>query len=147
MEAHEGSMEIIAQIDDDLADFLQSGLGDEANNTFVFFVADHGNHMSPYFLWAMGGKMENKLPAFFLLTPTWFKERYPTLVANLLGNQNTLFTSRDIYTTLTELSKLPEFGGNMLPEALEGLWQILPDRSCSEAGISERMCVFEKYTL
>jgi len=146
MEAHEGSMEIIEQTDDDLGEFLKNGLGDEANNTFVFLVADHGNHMSPYFLWATGGKIENRLPAFFMTTPPWFQERYPTLSANLLENQNRLFTADDLYTTLRELSKLPEFGGDSIG-GFKGLLEVLPDRGCAEANIRDFMCVFEKYTL
>jgi len=148
LEGHEGSMEIITQVDDDLGEFLRSGMGDEANNTFVFLVADHGNHMSPYFLWATGGKMENKLPMLFVKTPPWFKERYPTLSSNLLENQNRLFTAKDLYATLTEFSHLPEFGGsNLNTTALQGLLNVLPDRSCKTAGISEVMCVFEKYSM
>jgi len=146
MEGHEGSMEIVAQVDDDLEDFLRNGLGDEANNTFIIFVSDHGNHMSPYFLWATGGKIENRLPALFIIAPAWFKERYPTLSENLLANQNRLLTARDIYVTLSELSQLPEFGGQGMSTP-RGLFSVLPDRSCGEADISKFMCVFEKYTL
>lgn len=43
-------MEVISQVDGDLADFLLSGpVHDELNNTFLFLVSDHGNRIHKFF--------------------------------------------------------------------------------------------------
>lgn len=144
MEAHEGSMEVISQVDEDLSNFLQSpSIKAELNNTFLFVVADHGNHMSPFYLWTNNGILENRLPALFLLTPAWFAQRYPEMAQNLLVNQNRLVTAYDIHSTFMQLRALPEFNQSKNNnKILGGLFsEISETRLCGEAGIPEDMCM------
>jgi len=150
MEAHEGSLEVISQVDEDLSNFLMSPtIHAELNNTFVFVVADHGNHMSPFFLWTKNGIIENRLPTLFILTPKWFSERYPELAENLDVNQNRLVTAHDLYNTFIQLHDLPEFKQNVNysanMEAIKGLFRSIPeDRNCADALVPDIMCICKK---
>lgn len=59
--------------------------------------------MSPFFLWTKDGKVENRLPMLFMVTPRWFKERYPEMAQNLLTNQNRLVNAFDMYPSSSAL--------------------------------------------
>lgn len=66
-----GTGEVIGTLDDDLAHFLESDFYPHLNNTLLVLLSDHGNHMSPFYLWTPDGTIEHRLPALYFLFPRW----------------------------------------------------------------------------
>jgi hypothetical protein len=172
LEAHEGTGEVVGTLDGDLAHFLGSDFYEYLNNTLLILLGDHGNHMSPFYLWTRDGTIEHRLPALYLLFPRWFISRYPTIEENLRVNQQHLIVAHDIFSTLTALSQFPEFGhpthttddiDKMIkvqsPHQLQdvfannnrsfdsyppwGLLGPLPNRTCAQVGIPTWHCICE----
>jgi hypothetical protein len=167
-----GTGEVVGTLDGDLAHFLGSDFYEYLNNTLLILLGDHGNHMSPFYLWTRDGTIEHRLPALYLLFPRWFISRYPTIEENLRVNQQHLIVAHDIFSTLTALSQFPEFGhpthttddiDKMIkvqsPHQLQdvfannnrsfdsyppwGLLGPLPNRTCAQVGIPTWHCICE----
>eukprot|EP00743_Colponemidia_sp_Colp-15_P001898 GILK01002068.1.p1 GENE.GILK01002068.1~~GILK01002068.1.p1 ORF type:complete len:669 (-),score=93.89 GILK01002068.1:132-2138(-) len=111
-EGHEGTMEILATMDEDFSLFLKE-LHDsgELDHTALFIMSDHGNHMSPFEVFTAVGKQEHYLPFLFAVLPKWFLDKYPEARKNMLSNEQPLVTSFDFFHTVKALLRLPEFGG------------------------------------
>jgi hypothetical protein len=71
VEAHEGSLAVLAQVDASLASFLEWLLlsGAVRHPPVVLLLSDHGQHMGPFAEGTRGGKVEHKLPALFTIMP------------------------------------------------------------------------------
>jgi len=50
MDGHEATGEAVGWMDDALADFLERRLPPMLNDTIVFILSDHGNHMNPLYV-------------------------------------------------------------------------------------------------
>ena len=68
MEAHEGSLAVLAQLDASLAALLEWCLTSLHNAPLIVLTSDHGSHMGPMQA-TRGGRIEHKLPALFTLLP------------------------------------------------------------------------------
>ena len=105
MEGHEGTGEVIGNMDDDLVLFLQEfeNLG-YLNDTFVIFTSDHGLHMSPWV--GMNLKQavyETYLPLLLFILPERFRNHYKKQTTTLQENINSFVGPVDIYTTLLDI--------------------------------------------
>lgn len=77
IEAHEGSMAVVALMDAALADFLTWVLTSAVltHAPIILLMSDHGLHMGPFMEFTRGGRLEHKLPAMYQLVPerwTWW---------------------------------------------------------------------------
>jgi len=60
-------------VDGGLQNYLKEKMDLDLNRTFVFFMGDHGTHMSLEFMWGTkSGRLENQLPVLFMLAPNSF---------------------------------------------------------------------------
>jgi len=150
-DAHEGSMGNVGLIDGEMEHNLEwlvkSG---DMERSAVFIISDHGQYYGPYADNTEVGTQEHSLPAFFMILPTWFLDRFPAARDRLTQNQHRLFASWDVYKTLAHLSTYPEhpdmkrLSMNDPPWASSLLTEISINRTCREAGISEFWCVCNK---
>ena len=69
VEAHEGSLAVLALLDAALAEFLEWVLTALSTPPVIVFVSDHGSHMGPFTEFTRGGSVEHKLPALVTLVP------------------------------------------------------------------------------
>lgn len=111
MEGHEGSGEVLADIDEDLALFLRDIFLNPSRNgykdTVVYLAGDHGLHMGPGILFSAQGSLEHMQPMLFT---AWPQEHHLPIVdgcdrAHLRKNQQHLVSGLDLYTTLLELQE------------------------------------------
>lgn len=115
------------------------------NHTIQFLLADHGLHMGPFAMFSPLGNTENKLPSMFVTVPSWFLRAHPKVAEALTVNQYRLVSSFDVYKGIVSLRHLSEFGGNG-SSALDGMFKIQPpDRTCVDAGVSERSCACDDH--
>lgn len=76
IEAHEGSLAVLALIDEALAAFLTYVLFETATPPIVLIVSDHGSHMGPFAEFTRAGHIEHRLPALFTVVPErWLHHR------------------------------------------------------------------------
>lgn len=112
-EAHEASMDVISTLDPEMSDLLEwFRQSNELNKTVIVITSDHGAHMSLYYVFSQVGQLEHKLPGMFMIFPTWFLNKYPSIRDHLKQNEQPLTTHYDTHWALTSLSQLPEFGGS-----------------------------------
>ena len=80
-EGHEITTRVITLIDDNLTDYLRSI---DYNNTVVFLLSDHGNHMGylSFLSTLYSFHVESVLPGLFIMAPKWYT--HSSLVTNHL---------------------------------------------------------------
>jgi arylsulfatase A-like enzyme len=75
------------------------------NNTALFILGDHGTRFGTI-IRTKQGKLENRLPALYIVLPPWFKVKYPIAWKNLCNsNRDKLVSSFDIHRTLANNEK------------------------------------------
>lgn len=112
-EAHEPSMGVVKSLDPDFSELLlEMYKTGELEKTVVVIASDHGQHMSPYFIFSDAGKLEHKMPTLFYIFPKDLLKLYPELRNGLHTNEQQMVTHYDTHWTLLHLSTLPEFGGS-----------------------------------
>jgi hypothetical protein len=112
-EAHEPSMSVVKSIDPDFSELLlELHRGGQLKETVVVISSDHGQHMSPYFIFSEAGQLEHKMPTLFYLLPRQLLDLYPELRQGLTANEQEMVTHYDTHWTFLHLSSLPEFGGD-----------------------------------
>ncbi|KAJ3161774.1 hypothetical protein HDU86_006545 [Geranomyces michiganensis] len=144
LEGHEGTGEVLAELDDGLVTLL-SNL--DWNKTAVMIAADHGLHMGLNFAFARNGAVEHRNPMLAFALPPWLAGSQGR-GDRMQGNAQKVVSGLDVYATLQGLRKLvggsdfddPDFarrarGGRNLMEDV-----IPPDRTCSDAGIPLHYC-------
>ncbi|SPP79348.1 Hypothetical predicted protein [Drosophila guanche] len=92
------------------------------NNTFIFFMSDHGSHWGS-FRKTFQGMLEDNQPMLFTLYPKWMKERYPLAIKNLESNSHSLITTYDIYETMRDLLHLDSLQESRLKQKSSLLWK------------------------
>lgn len=80
-EGHEITTRVVTLIDDDLTEYLK---GVDYNNTVVFLLSDHGNHMGylSFVSFLYSFHVESILPGLFVMAPKWMTQNQ--LVSNHL---------------------------------------------------------------
>jgi len=121
----------------------------------LIFLSDHGFRFGGLAKSSVG-QMENNLPFFFIVFPTWFEQQFPELVANVRVNARRLFTGFDLHRTLQHLLHMQTSGtpwsneaaaaasvdadGHLPQEAFSLLTRIPLERTCENAGIPDAFC-------
>ena len=106
-EGHEGSMELVSYMADPFFEFVKYFFDNNLlNDTFMFIVSDHGNHMlGP---WAMirpqDYLLETTLATLCFVIPNNAKLYKNGLYDNIHNNQQTLVTPYDIHDTLIHIA-------------------------------------------
>jgi uncharacterized metal-binding protein len=107
IDAHEGSMEVVKYLDDKLEKFLLDlEENDLLEDTFLLFMADHGNNMPGFvsLMDPMDFKIEKYLPMMYLVVPEKFRKVYGQ---NLENNEQSIITAWDIHNTLLQIGGAP----------------------------------------
>ena len=106
-EGHEGSMELVSYLADPLFEFVKYFFDNNLlNDTFIFIVSDHGNHMlGP---WAVirpqDYLIETTLGTLFFIIPNNEKLYKNGLYDKIWKNQQTFMTPFDIHDTLVHIA-------------------------------------------
>lgn len=152
LEGHEGTTEVLRNLDDGLASYLRNFTDQDWNNTAVVIAADHGLHMGLNFGIAQNGAVEHKNPFLAMLLPPWFVSRQNRHDA-LRVNQQRMVTALDIYQTLQAVRMAglsaeeqarwvdPAAQFRLLSHSIDLLHHEVPEsRSCEDASIGPEFC-------
>lgn len=137
------SINLIGVADDDVTNWLKglktSGL---LNNTILIMMSDHGNRFAKIRN-TLQGKLEERLPFFSFVFPSWFKRRYPLQYRNFQTNVDRLTTPFDIHETLEDILHVQLHAVTKKPENSRAisLFNRIPEhRSCADAFIEPHWC-------
>ena len=106
-EAHEGTMELITYLTDPFFEFVKYFFDNNLlNDTFMFIVSDHGNHMlGPWtFIRSQDYTLESTLATLFFIIPNNKKLYENGLYDIIHKNQQTFLTPYDIHDTLVHIA-------------------------------------------
>ncbi|XP_077490294.1 uncharacterized protein LOC144101131 [Amblyomma americanum] len=158
--SHDFSQQVGAA-DDDFVEFLAylNSTG-HLDNTFLFFLSDHG-HRFDSIRSTFVGRIEERLPFFALKLPTgtdWLRSQQrevssgsiltrldlPDIKSNLESNAGRLTTPFDTYTTLRDIASFAS-GAGLKDEGDSrygiSLFDKVPrERTCKQAGIPSEYC-------
>ncbi|CAI9738134.1 XP_029649278.2uncharacterized protein LOC115222996 [Octopus vulgaris] len=117
------------------------------NNTILFFFSDHGIRFG-LFRKTYVGRLEERLPAMYILPPDWFRDKFPTLWNNLKVNTHRLTTPFDIYETLQDILDIEKTAERSKSNEIDyknlkriSLFREIPlNRSCEAAHIKPHWC-------
>lgn len=135
------------QLDEIVYKFFHDAYNSNAfNNTVVFFFSDHGLRYGAIRSSDIGS-YEVQSPVMFIAFPTWFSEKYPTIMKNLKSNTRKLTTMYDVHETLRNILN---FSGSVIeyssPERGESLFSDVSNtRNCSDVGVPDSMCTCSLY--
>ena len=133
MDAHEATSNVLHFIDDSLSNYFEEMYNNKLlKNTIVFFISDHGLHVSPFYFILAGDHYfhERSLPALFIL----FDDNKNIPKDEIYNNQQKFITGYDIYETLYHLI----YGNNYIkqdicPEKRKSLFKFIDEtnRNCN----------------
>ncbi|XP_076266402.1 uncharacterized protein LOC143200041 [Rhynchophorus ferrugineus] len=114
------------------------------DESVVILISDHGIRFGEI-LNTTRGYYEVRLPMNYISLPHWFKERYPDETRNFLDNTKVLTSTYDMYMTLQDLLVLSGTdykvkSSRACPKCKSIFAKIPNERSCSDAGISNKWC-------
>uniref|UniRef100_A0A0L8FM57 Uncharacterized protein n=2 Tax=Octopus bimaculoides TaxID=37653 RepID=A0A0L8FM57_OCTBM len=123
------------------------------NNTILFFFSDHGIRFGS-FRKTYVGRLEERLPAMYILPPEWFRDKFPTLWNNLKVNTHRLTTPFDIYETLQDILNIEKAAERSKSNEIDyknlkriSLFKKVPlNRSCEAATIKPHWCTCHVFT-
>ena len=107
IEAHEGTMELISYLADPLFEFVKYFFENNLlNDTFIFVVSDHGNHIvGPWtFLRSKDYVLESTLATLFFIIPNDKKIYQNGLYDIIHENQQVFITPYDIHDTMVHIA-------------------------------------------
>ncbi|KAK9504055.1 hypothetical protein O3M35_010490 [Rhynocoris fuscipes] len=135
------SYNLVGAADNDLRDWLEwFKLNGHLNNTLLIIMSDHGHRFADIRN-TQQGKLEERLPWFSFVVPTWFSKTYPSAMTNLKVNSRRLSTPFDIYATLYSVLHPSGFGKGDLTERGISLFKEIPEeRTCVDAYIEPHWC-------
>ena len=112
------------------------------NNTVLFFYSDHGYRFGER-RDSYVGKVEERLPFFYLVFPPSFREKYPDIVRNLRTNSKRLTTPFDVHETLKDILYFDGVArkGNVSHRGISMLREIPMERTCEHAHILPHWCL------
>ena len=106
-EGHEGSMELVSYLSDPLFEFVKYFFDNKLlNDTFMFIVSDHGNHMlGPWaILRPKDYLIETTLATLFFIIPNNNRLYKNGIYDNICKNQQTFVTPYDIHDTMIHIT-------------------------------------------
>lgn len=141
-------MRIVPSADGDfkswLGDLFDSG---HLNDTFLFFISDHG-HRFDSMRSTLVGRIEERMPFFALVVPPSLYETHPQVVESLKLNVGRLITPYDIYFSILDVLNHDmqkwQLGTATSSRGTTIFSQISSNRTCEEAGIPDHYCVCER---
>ncbi|XP_057671812.1 uncharacterized protein LOC130903615 isoform X1 [Diorhabda carinulata] len=115
------------------------------DNTFVFFISDHGIRWGDI-RQTFQGRMEERLPFVLAVLPKNFRKKYSLHYNNLKLNSKRLTTPFDLHETLLDILKLSwkledHHGSN---RGISWFKEISPLRTCEDAGIESHWCTCQQ---
>nr|XP_015839266.1 PREDICTED: uncharacterized protein LOC659414 isoform X1 [Tribolium castaneum] len=118
-------------------------------NTFVFFLSDHGLRVGSFRQTTMGW-LEERLPFIYVWVPERFQVEFRRQYHNLKLNVNQLTSPYHLYMTLQDILVLSKQNykvkaSQKCPKC-RSLFESYEDRSCKEAGIDFHWCTCNTYT-
>ncbi|SPP84847.1 Hypothetical predicted protein [Drosophila guanche] len=117
--------------------------------SIVLLVSDHGYRFGNIRTRTKSGYLDERLPMMWLYVPPWFRKKYPHYVANLRKNRNRLSSNYDVHMTLQHILQLntrsheafdARIKAKKCPNCRSLFFELPENRSCSEAGITEKWC-------
>ena len=117
------------------------------NNTIFVMFSDHGIRYGASRL-NIGAAVEERLPFMVIVTPTWFRVKYPDLQHSLEENAFRLTTPFDIHATMMDVISMAEGGERTLyTDRGQSLFHTVPlDRTCSDASVGLHWCACHDWT-
>lgn len=103
-------------------------------DTFLFVISDHGIRWGGI-LNTLQGRLEERLPFFFVVPPKSFKQEHPEALSNLEKNSKRLTTPFDFHETLKSIAD-EDFSTNLI-DIRRGysLFKAVPlNRTCNNSG-------------
>ncbi|GFR60724.1 hypothetical protein ElyMa_003538900 [Elysia marginata] len=112
------------------------------NNTVLILYSDHGyrfGDMRDSYV----GKVEERLPFFYIVFPRSFREKYPDIVKNLNINSKRLTTPFDVYETLKDILYFDGVArkGSLSDRGISLLREVPAERTCEHAQILPHWCL------
>jgi hypothetical protein len=92
-------------VDKDLLEMINYMDNYYSNNTVFIILEDHGSRYGLY-RQTLQGKLEERLPALFILVPPKLLENFPYIKKNLEINRKRLVTAFDLHETILSIFKL-----------------------------------------
>ena len=117
------------------------------NNSIFIMFSDHGIRYGPSRL-NIGAAIEERLPFVVIVTPKWFRVKYPDLQHSLEENAFHLTTPFDIHATLMDVISMAEGDDRTLyTDRGQSLFHPVPlDRTCSDASVGLHWCACHDWT-
>lgn len=118
-------------------------------STFVIFFSDHGIRFGEQRFTAES-YYDERLPMFFIWTPTLFKQQHPLKYKSIVINQFRLVTPYDFYSTLLDIKTISTCSNKTVgpPEGCSNCHTIFksisPNRTCADVSISDKWCSCHK---
>ncbi|XP_047545101.1 uncharacterized protein LOC125077258 [Vanessa atalanta] len=141
-------------IDKDYADFFKKlDSSNYLDETIIFLVSDHGIRWGEIRS-TNQGRLEERLPFVYILTPPNFRKKYKNAFENLNVNSRRLTTPYDLHATLYDLmnleiieDKMIDLRRNQSNLESKGISLFLPisvNRTCAAAHIDDHWCSCHK---
>ncbi|XP_039764474.1 uncharacterized protein LOC120636962 [Pararge aegeria] len=142
-------------MDDDYAQFFKKlSASGYLNDTIVILLSDHGIRWGEIRS-TNQGRLEERLPFVYMLTPPTFRKKYYRAYNNLKMNRHHLTTPYDIHATLFDLINLEQIENEMIEHRSnqlylarnKGISLFLPvpgNRTCAMAYINDHWCTCHK---
>ena len=115
------------------------------NKTIIIMMGDHGPRFGDVRM-TKNGYFEERLTFFSMILPSWFQEKYPTIVKNLHANKNRLTTPFDVHQTLNTIlngnyANIGRKTRSFSNSRGQDLFREIPkSRTCQSAGIPKFYC-------
>ncbi|XP_038215752.1 uncharacterized protein LOC119835156 [Zerene cesonia] len=131
-------------IDEDMEEFFKTmNRSGVLNNTFVFFLSDHGIRYGRMRL-LYESYYEERLPMLYVWVPFTFRDTYTEMYNNLIRNQNRLITPYDVYVTMLSILEVSQkkflANSEACPKCSSMFNELSPYRTCSDVNVSEKWC-------
>jgi len=117
-------------------------------NTVLFFLGDHGIRYGGLRN-TYQGRLEENLPALYVVFPSWFRKEYKNLYKNLISNSRKLTSNMDLFATFHDIINI---GKGQVQYNYHGkygvslLRDIPADRTCEDLKIPHYFCTCGRYT-
>jgi membrane-anchored protein YejM (alkaline phosphatase superfamily) len=72
------------------------------NESVLIVMSDHGSRLDNI-RGTPQGQLEDRMPFFYIVVPSWFKQKYPAAWRNLNDNSNRLTSPFDVHETLKNI--------------------------------------------
>ncbi|CAG4908834.1 unnamed protein product [Colias eurytheme] len=131
-------------IDTDMVEFFKTmSKSGVLNNTFVFFLSDHGIRYGRMRL-SYESYYEERLPMLYVWVPLAFRDAYTEMYDNLIINQNRLITPYDVYVTMLSILDVSQkkslATSEACPKCSSMFHELSPYRTCSDVNVDEKWC-------